>query len=175
MTFSEFRALLYIFGLKPDEWQRTLEDLFVEVGRGETYFTVTAEGLLRHVSVVRAHITDGRGNKLIEVWQRLPCGRIRERNFPPSGKIPGGESPDECLAREIHEELGLEMSSFENVHLAETRTEKCDAPSYRGLLTVFTYYEYSLRMKPAFIAERYEREEKDGTRSVFAWKSGTQI
>lgn len=174
MTLSELRALVYIFGLRPDMWQRTLEDLLLEVRRGETHFTITAEGLLRHVSVVRAHITDGHGNNLIEVSQTLPNGKVRERNFPLSGKVSAGEAPDICLVREIREELGFEMSAFEDVKLREVRTDKYEAPSYSGLVTIFTYYEYDLRMKPDFIIEKYERVEKDGTQSTFAWKPSTQ-
>jgi 8-oxo-dGTP pyrophosphatase MutT (NUDIX family) len=155
-------------------WQKTVEDLFLEIKRGESHFTITAEGLLRHVSVVRAHITDGHEHSLIEVSQKLPSGTVRERNFPLSGKISAGEAPDTCLAREIREELGFEISSFQDVHLREVRVDKYEAPSYAGLVTVFTYYEYDLRMKPDFIAEKYEREEKDGTQSVFAWRPNTQ-
>src|SRR5687768_10229135 len=62
---------------------------------------------LRKLKLVVAALLERSGKVLIA--QRLPGVHLAGLWEFPGGKLEPGESPEECLARELHEELGLDI------------------------------------------------------------------
>jgi 8-oxo-dGTP diphosphatase len=58
------------------------------------------------------------GNKIL-IAQRLATGRHPGRWEFPGGKVEAGESPVECLAREMAEEMGVEVAVGEKLSEVE--------------------------------------------------------
>jgi len=68
---------------------------------------VQAAAARPHVLVVAAAVFDGAGQVLIA--QRPPGKALAGRWEFPGGKVVAGESESHALARELHEELGIEV------------------------------------------------------------------
>lgn len=170
MNLFQLKTLLGIYNIDWNIWERTIEDLFLEVERGETTFSIGKDGLIRHVHVARAMIWDENDHQLIELEQTLVNGKVRHRNFPPSGKLIQGEEADIGIFRELKEEIGFDPHDFISVKARAVHTEKKVAPSYAGLMSVFTYHDYDMKLRPEARKNLYEKTEEDGTRIVFGWK-----
>lgn len=170
MTAQQLITLLQLYAIDWSGWQRTLEDLLLEVTRGETTFSIDKDGLVRHVHVARAIILDKDGRQLKEHEQTLPSGKVRQRGFPPSGKLTHEENPRAGILRELKEEIGFEENDFASIEVCPTHTEKKEAPSYAGLVSVFTYHDYIMKLHPEAFKDVYEKTEEDGTRTVFIWQ-----
>jgi 8-oxo-dGTP diphosphatase len=71
---------------------------------------------MRHLRVAAGILRDPRGRVLIT--ERVGGGPFQGMWEFPGGKIVGGESPEQALARELAEELGIELSAVERfMHL----------------------------------------------------------
>ena len=71
----------------------------------------------------------------------------------PGGKIEAGETPEQCLIRELHEELGIKVK------------EPCLAP-----LTFASHaYEKFHLLMPLYVARRWEGEVTPGEGQKLAW------
>ncbi len=74
------------------------------------------------------------------------------------GKFEDGESPEDCLLREVKEETGLTLKTF----------------SYRGLVT-FVSDEYGTEYMHLFTATEYEGELQDCEEGELVWIPKTDI
>ena len=71
---------------------------------------------MRRLRVAAGILFDGRGRVLIA--ERVGGGPFQGMWEFPGGKIGDGESPEQALARELAEELGIEMGAVEHfMHL----------------------------------------------------------
>ena len=71
---------------------------------------------MRHLRVAAGILRDPRGRVLIT--ERVGGGPFQGMWEFPGGKIVGGESPEQALARELAEELGIELGAVERfMHL----------------------------------------------------------
>ncbi len=71
---------------------------------------------MRRLRVAAGILFDARGRVLIA--ERVGGGPFQGMWEFPGGKIGDGESPEQALARELAEELGIEMGAFERfMHL----------------------------------------------------------
>ena len=71
---------------------------------------------MKHISVCAAVIA--RGDKVL-VTTRPPGQEMSGRWEFPGGKVEPGESPSECLKREIKEELDLDILVFDTMFITE--------------------------------------------------------
>jgi len=62
---------------------------------------------MKHIEVACAIVEQG--GKVLCTQRSAAMSLPRKWEFP-GGKIDAGESPEECLKRELHEELGIEAS-----------------------------------------------------------------
>ena len=74
------------------------------------------------------------------------------------GKFEDGESPEDCLLREVKEETGLTLKTF----------------SYRGLVT-FVSDEYGTEYMHLFTATEYEGELQDCEEGELVWIPKTDV
>ncbi|MBQ2450351.1 MAG: 8-oxo-dGTP diphosphatase [Lachnospiraceae bacterium] len=74
------------------------------------------------------------------------------------GKFEDGESPEDCLLREVKEETGLTLKTF----------------SYRGIVT-FVSDEYGTEYMHLFTATEYEGELQDCEEGELVWIPKTDI
>ena len=74
------------------------------------------------------------------------------------GKFEDGESPEDCLLREVKEETGLTLKTF----------------SYRGIVT-FVSDEYGTEYMHLFTATEYEGELQDCDEGELVWIPKTDI
>ena len=74
------------------------------------------------------------------------------------GKFEDGESPEDCLLREVKEETGLTLKTF----------------SYRGLVT-FVSDEYGTEYMHLFTATEYEGELQDCEEGELVWIPKTDM
>jgi 8-oxo-dGTP diphosphatase len=71
---------------------------------------------MRHLRVAAGILRDARGRVLIA--ERVGGGPFQGMWEFPGGKIGDGESPEQALARELSEELGIELGAVERfMHL----------------------------------------------------------
>jgi 8-oxo-dGTP pyrophosphatase MutT (NUDIX family) len=85
---------------------------------------------MSHKQIGIAVIWNDRGEILID--RRKPGGKFGGLWEFPGGKIEPGETVEDCVAREIREELGIEISVTLNVHHCQHRSGEpqlieCDA------------------------------------------------
>ncbi len=93
---------------------------------------------LKLVLVAACALVDGDGRVLLA---RRPAGKPMAGLWEfPGGKVEAGERPEECLIRELHEELGI------------TVREACLAPF---TFASHTYPEFYLLM-PLYLCRRWE-------------------
>ena len=74
------------------------------------------------------------------------------------GKLEAGESPEECLLREVKEETGLSLKQY----------------TYRGFIT-FVSKQWGTEYMHLFTATEYEGEMKDCDEGNLEWVCKTQI
>jgi len=72
----------------------------VEKSKGE----VVVREIVQHRDAIAAVVPDGRGNVLMVRQFRVPTGK--DLLEIPAGVMEDGESPDECVKRELQEEIG---------------------------------------------------------------------
>ncbi|MFA5399244.1 MAG: NUDIX hydrolase [Dehalococcoidia bacterium] len=72
----------------------------VEKSKGE----VVVREIVEHRDAIAAVVPDGRGNVLMVCQFRVPTGK--DLLEIPAGVVEDGESPEECVRRELQEEIG---------------------------------------------------------------------
>jgi hypothetical protein len=125
---------------------KTLRDLHTEICNGESVLITGEDGSpMRMVAVISVNITNRKGLSLYEAKQRLPSGKLRERNLLLSEKLLPHETWIEAGRRGILEELGSVLPSHPEIDiLSDTysmNTEKSMSGSYPGLLTEYTCHK----------------------------------
>ena len=97
--------------------------------------------------------------------QYLMLHRIRKKNdvnhdkwIGVGGKFERGESPEECLLREVKEETGYTLTSWK----------------YRGIIT-FVYGEDIVEYMSLYTADKYEGTQIDCDEGVLEWVDKDKI
>lgn len=152
---------------------KTWNDLETEIRSGECLIEWQADRPIRLVKIACIEVLSHKGERLIEAYQELADGRIRQRRLTElAEKFKPHESPLEVARRALAEELGI------HEHLAiETLGEAIDereSLSYPGLLS--RYYKFLFRVvlpkslyKPEYV------EIQPNKKVVFHWTSCTDL
>eukprot|EP00884_Botryococcus_braunii_P010556 jgi/Botrbrau1/19501/Bobra.0035s0003.1 len=145
-----------------------LDNLLTEVQRGESVLINNGNKPLRMVRVLVAEIVNAANQVLVEDWQQLPSGAVRQRNRCLSEKMLAAESWKSAVHRGVVEELGslLGTSPSYSVDPASLRTwtRTSKSISYPELESVYELYK--VRMSVAGLPEtdfQTEEVEAGGT------------
>ncbi|KAL5731425.1 hypothetical protein ACHQM5_004153 [Ranunculus cassubicifolius] len=128
------------WGTKPGT--KNIHNLWLEISEGESSLIDSADSILpvRTVHVVIVCILNKNGERLVEAYQEMSDGTIRERFRPLSEKMKPGESVEVAAVRGVKEELGSILGEdVESVvkivegSYVEKVEEKESSMSYPGL------------------------------------------
>ncbi|MDD7962082.1 NUDIX hydrolase [Microbacterium thalli] len=108
--------------------------------------TVPAQPRIVYVSA--AVVTDGSGRTL------LVRKRGTERFMAPGGKPEPGETAAQALARELHEELGVEVAASDLDYLGRFESEAANEPGFRVVAEAF-----AVRLDPSGVEAAAEIAE----------------
>ncbi|KAH7442936.1 hypothetical protein KP509_02G008600 [Ceratopteris richardii] len=129
---------------------KNVTNLWVELSQGE----ISLEDAVppkRTVHVVIVNITNGSGKMLLEAYQEMTDGSIRERNRPLSEKMKLGENVEHACLRGIREELGKAYGADHYVqmlpHTYKKEIEERHSSSYPGLMTCYILHHMTAIMK----------------------------
>lgn len=129
---------------------KTVANLWLELAQGEISLE-DAKPPIRTVHVASIKITDGSGRMLLEAYQEMTDGTIRERNRPLSEKLKLGESVEDACLRGIREELGSGYGSVACVqmmqHSYRREVQQRESFSYPGLMTCYVLHRMVAVMK----------------------------
>ncbi|KAJ7544074.1 hypothetical protein O6H91_09G063700 [Diphasiastrum complanatum] len=123
----------------------------------------------RTVHVASVHIKNEMGKTLVEAYQEMEDGSIRQRNRALSEKMLPGESVQDACLRGIFEELGCEMGARERVVILQDSYKKeedeRDSFSYPGLMTHYVIHKMVAYMQNLPSTE-FSTEENESGRSI---------
>lgn len=129
---------------------KKVANLWLELAQGEISLE-DSKPPKRTVHVASIKIIDGSGRMLLEAYQEMADGTIRERNRPLSEKLKPGESVENGCLRGIREELGSDYGSAACVqmmqHSYKREVQERESFSYPGLMTCYVLHHMVAVMK----------------------------
>lgn len=175
---TELKKRLTDSGIDISQWgkgeSKTIEHLGKEIAEGETVLENEEGGLIRKVSIVGIKILYvskyGKKYRLKEDRQIFSDGRERRRSFghAVSEKIKIGESPELAVVRGVKEELGID--GVINPKKLWEDTKACSSPSYPGLISQYTRYEFELTLDDSQFKPEGYIEEQERLNTYFIWE-----
>lgn len=156
---------------------KTVGHLLEEVKAGESIISVDASGnMYREVSVAWVHVlcnlANGESYILREDRQEFTNGFIKRRELTSSlgEKLKIGEDPELATVRAIQEELGIDESKINSVHVLGSHTETWTPDTYPGLESSYVSHEYATVIaEDAFSPGGYKEVQAEKT-SYFVWE-----
>jgi 8-oxo-dGTP pyrophosphatase MutT (NUDIX family) len=176
---SELDDLLNKFGVNTGLWgigeALDVAHLFEEILQGESYLKIDKDGISRVTEIVKMFFCDPNHPErgyLLELGQKLPDERIRERRQHPSGKIKNGESPEEAVIREIKEELQIGRDGYHLTRMPsgfECRPSK----AYPELTCYYNIHKFWVTLSPdsPALKETFSTTEENGSTLFFGWEN----
>ena len=172
---KDLENMLQKFGISTNGWQKNTEALFKEIEEADCYLEVENNKLIRKVDVarVRCFYENEIGEKfqLKEDKQVFSDGRERVRKWEcVSEKKHANEEPEHAALRALEEELQIPSTNIhvipdQDMHTTETK----DSSTYKGLTSVYNFYNFSVQIPKDQYRSTYEEVQPDKT-THFSWK-----
>ena len=179
-TEDAVKEVLRQFGIPVDRWgkgsAKTVASLLNEIKVGETTLTEDGRELLRRTGFVALTVTyqgENGEQELYEKEQVFRDGRRRARSmdWSASEKLLREENPEAAVNRLLDEELSEIAAGIEKIKSTGETQEIKESPSYPGLKTEFTRYNFNGELGDSlFRPEGYILQEPDKT-THFAWRA----
>ena len=116
---------------------------------------------------VAAAIIEKNGRILIA--QRKLGSSLGGRWEFPGGKLESEETPEQCLKRELKEELGIEIRETElTPHISHSNVDI--SSSYPGLNCMYNRNPFDYEMKPEFFNPDGYQEFQENKTTYFIWE-----
>ncbi|KAJ7528734.1 hypothetical protein O6H91_15G016600 [Diphasiastrum complanatum] len=142
---------------------KSLSNLWCELVEGEIFLEDSCPPK-RTVHVASVHIRNESGSTLVEAYQEMSDGRIRQRNKPLSEKMRLGENVEDACLRGIYEELGWQLGARDRVSIFQDsymkKEEERESNSYPGLWTRYIIHTMSARIKQLPATEFFTIEDE---------------
>nr|MBA3602612.1 hypothetical protein [Parachlamydiaceae bacterium] len=135
--------LLSYFQIKPDNWIKSVSDLFNEIKKGDCRLSIENSRLHRHVEgvAINCFYTNSQGERfqLFEEKQVFKNGKVRERGHPfVAEKLQFNESPEHGALRGLAEELQISGPDVHVISLPkENKCDTIDCPTYKGIQSTY--------------------------------------
>lgn len=171
---EDLNELLLYFQINPDNWIKSVSDLFNEIKKGDCRITIENGLLHRHVEgvVVKCFYINSLGEKfqLFEEKQVFKNGQVRERGHPfVAEKLQFNESPEQGALRGLAEELQISGPDIRVIALPEeNKCDTIDCPTYKGIQTTYNTSVFYCEIPDSHYKSFYI-EEQDDKQTFFSW------
>lgn len=155
---------------------KSLQLLLDEVKEGETILTLDPQNNVpvRLVAVVNVMLKNDNGQTLIEAFQGLPTGVVRERGLPLSEKMLPNENWKEAAVRAVMEELGPVLKDNALIQVDEDSYELLEeekqSQSYPGLFSRYSCHRVNVSVEGLPQGDFETEEERSDGRLKHYWK-----
>ena len=171
---EDLNELLSYFQIKPEDWIKSVSDLFTEIKKGGCRLTIENGMLHRHVEgvAIKCFYINSQGERfqLFEEKQVFKNGQVRERgHLFVAEKLQFNESPEQGALRGLAEELQI---SGPDVHVISMPEEnKCntiDCPTYKGVQSTYNTSVFYCEIPDSHYRSFYIEEQED-KQTFFSW------